>query len=317
LLSANTGVGLTYQWRNLGTNISGATASTYTAVQSGNYDCVVSSLNLGCTTSSSNTILVSVSAGSSATISANGPLTYCSTSLTTLTANNGAGYIYVWKKSGVAISGATSATYKPTTSGSYTVTITNSCGTTTSSPVSVTVLTAPATPGSITGPGNFCSGQTGVVYSIAPVTGATSYTWQVPNGASITSGQGTTSITVSFSNKNGNIRVQAINSCGNSNWSSKNVSKNCREGNEFSDDIKTAFEVKVFPNPGSVFNLEVTDNSQQFSYEVIDLTGVLVEKRDNLQAGAMIQLGENLSNGIYILKIVCGEERRVIRVVKQ
>jgi hypothetical protein len=155
------------------------------------------------------------------------------------------------------------------------------------------------------------------VYSIAPVASATSYLWQLPNGATITSGQGTTSITVTFGNKNGNIRVQASNNCGVSNWSSKNVSKNCREGDEAFNPIEDALEIKVFPNPGSVFNLEVTNSDQQFSYELSDLTGVLIEKRDNLQAGAVIQIGENLSNGIYILKIVCGEERRLVRVVKQ
>jgi hypothetical protein len=41
-LSANTGTGLSYQWNNNGTAISGATNSTYTATESGSYSCTVS-----------------------------------------------------------------------------------------------------------------------------------------------------------------------------------------------------------------------------------------------------------------------------------
>ena len=62
-----------------------------------------------------------------------------------------------------------------------------------------TTNTAPATPGPITGPSPVTFGTTGVVYSITPVAGATTYTWTVPSCATITSGQGTTSITVSYS----------------------------------------------------------------------------------------------------------------------
>jgi hypothetical protein len=58
VLNANTGVGLSYQWQLNGANISGATLSSYSAQQGGNYSCIVSS-NV-CSTAS-NEILVSVS----------------------------------------------------------------------------------------------------------------------------------------------------------------------------------------------------------------------------------------------------------------
>lgn len=73
---------------------------------------------------------------------------------------------------------------------------------------------APATPGSITGGTSQCNGATGVTYSISAVNGATSYTWIVPSGASITAGQGTTSITVDFGSNSGNVCVTANNDCG-------------------------------------------------------------------------------------------------------
>ena len=83
----------------------------------------------------------------------------------------------------------------------------------------------PATPGSITGTTPQCYGATGQNYSISPVTNATTYTWTVPGGWSITAGNGTTSMTtdVGLPYQNGSITVTAGNSCGTSAASSKAV----------------------------------------------------------------------------------------------
>lgn len=75
-------------------------------------------------------------------------------------------------------------------------------------------LGPPSTPGSITGSTTACESSTGNIYSISAVAGASSYTWTVPTGSLITSGQGTTSITVTFGTTNGIITVTANNSCG-------------------------------------------------------------------------------------------------------
>ncbi len=61
------------------------------------------------------------------------------------------------------------------------------------------------TGGTISGTVIVCPSQSGVVYSIAGVSAATNYVWAVPSGASITSGQGTTSITVTFGSTGGNV----------------------------------------------------------------------------------------------------------------
>ncbi|MFN5884138.1 MAG: T9SS type A sorting domain-containing protein, partial [Bacteroidota bacterium] len=52
LINANTGIGLTYQWRNTGVNIPLATTSSFTASTSGSYDVAVTNNN-GCIDSSS------------------------------------------------------------------------------------------------------------------------------------------------------------------------------------------------------------------------------------------------------------------------
>lgn len=101
------------------------------------------------------------------------------------------------------------------TSGSICVKANNACGSSTSK--CMTLSKVPSITTGISGPVNVCSKQQGVVYSIAAVTGATSYTWTVPSQATITSGQGTNSITVKFGTKGGNVTVKANNTYGSSN----------------------------------------------------------------------------------------------------
>lgn len=78
---------------------------------------------------------------------------------------------------------------------------------------------APSTPGPVDGNPSPCENATGVVYAIAAVSGAATYNWTVPPGATITSGQGTISITVNFTTYSGNVCVTASNQCGTSNAS--------------------------------------------------------------------------------------------------
>lgn len=67
--------------------------------------------------------------------------------------------------------------------------------------------------GAITGPISVCNNATGNVYSVSPILNATSYTWTVPTGATIVSGQNTASITVTFGTSSGNITVYGSNIC--------------------------------------------------------------------------------------------------------
>ncbi len=67
--------------------------------------------------------------------------------------------------------------------------------------------------GTITGASSACANAAGVSYSISAVSGATTYTWTVPSGASVASGQGTISITVNWGSTSGNITVTPSNSC--------------------------------------------------------------------------------------------------------
>lgn len=97
-------------------------------------------------------------------------------------------------------------------SGNIMVYATNACGS--SANTSLNIIRIPATPGVISGPAtNICS--TTETYSIAPVAGASNYTWTVPSGVTIVSGQNTTALTVSFTTTfaTGAITVKAGNIC--------------------------------------------------------------------------------------------------------
>jgi hypothetical protein len=142
-----------------------------------------------------------------------GTLSFCGGTSTTL--NAGPGYSsYLWSPGG-----ATTQTINVNTVGTFTVTVTNANGCSASaSAITTNTGSLPATPGPITGPAIGSCNTTGINYSISPVPNTSHYVWTVPSGASIASGQGTTSISVNFGPtfQGGNIVVAASNACGQS-----------------------------------------------------------------------------------------------------
>lgn len=87
----------------------------------------------------------------------------------------------------------------------------------TSNALTMSVKNTPAQPGVISGPAALCGGTTGVTYTIVPVTGASGYSWSVPAGSAVSTGQGTTSITVAYGTDSGIVSVAASNTCGTGN----------------------------------------------------------------------------------------------------
>jgi hypothetical protein len=74
----------------------------------------------------------------------------------------------------------------------------------------------PGAAGPISGPAIVCKSNT-YNYSVGTISGATSYNWTVPTGATISSGQGTTNISVNYgaSAVSGNVSVYGSNTAGN------------------------------------------------------------------------------------------------------
>jgi len=82
--------------------------------------------------------------------------------------------------------------------------------------------------GTISGPISVCQSSSGHVYSIAPILYATGYTWSLPAGGTITAGDNTYSITVSYDNMavSGDVSVFGTSVCGNGAASNLAVSVN-------------------------------------------------------------------------------------------
>ncbi len=179
--------GTSYLWST------GATTASINVTASGSYTVQVTNA-AGCQSAASTATVVTVSPGPPApTITAGGPTTFCAGGSVTLTSSPGTSYL--WS------TGATTASINVTTSGSYTVQISNAsgCQSVASTATVVTVNSAPATP-TITagGPTTFCTGgsvtltsspgtsylwSTGATTASINVTTAGSYTVQVTNAA--------------------------------------------------------------------------------------------------------------------------------------
>ncbi len=83
----------------------------------------------------------------------------------------------------------------------------------------VAVRSTPLQPATLTGTASNLCGQSGVVYTVSAVAGATSYSWTVPAGATMASPNNTASLTMTvnygagFTNT-GSVCVTAVNACG-------------------------------------------------------------------------------------------------------
>ena len=196
---ANTGFA-SYMWN------SGATTQNISVNTAGNYTVTVTDNN-GCTGTAAQT--ASLFPVPNPVISGN--LSFCNGGSTILDAGiNYAGFVWT--------TGATTHSITTSAIGPYSVTVTDNNGCVGSATVTTVFSNAiPALPGLITGQNTGLCSLPSTTYSIAPVALATNYVWTVPAGATILSGQGTTSINIQFpSFTAASISVVALNSCGQS-----------------------------------------------------------------------------------------------------
>ncbi|MEP7170754.1 MAG: T9SS type A sorting domain-containing protein, partial [Bacteroidota bacterium] len=127
-LNTNSGANKTYQWKKGGVIIPGATLSGYTATIGGTYKITVTNNATGCskTTVTGTTLIVNTLPA--ATITPQGPTTFCAGGNVLLQANTAAGLTYKWKKGGNYTSGATASGYTAIIGGTYKVEVTKPNG---------------------------------------------------------------------------------------------------------------------------------------------------------------------------------------------
>jgi len=143
VLSANYGVGFTYQWLFNGSPIVGETSISYTADSTGLYSVIVTSGTCFATSAATQVIAVPTPV-----LTPDNPVSFCWGSSVAISTGLGAvpvsGAVYQWQRNGFDITGATGATYTAYLSGDYTcnVTISGSC-LTTSDTIHVTLFPLP------------------------------------------------------------------------------------------------------------------------------------------------------------------------------
>ena len=173
MLTSNTGS--SYKWMLGGNAISGATNISYTASASGAYTVEVTNASNCKATSIATTVTVNTLPIATITSGTN---TACSGVSVLMTAS--AGSSYKWMLSGNAISGATNATYTASSTGPYTVEVTNASNCkATSAAINFPVNTNTIPTITASGPTTFCLGGSVV---LTASTGA-SYKWMLNGNA--------------------------------------------------------------------------------------------------------------------------------------
>jgi hypothetical protein len=188
------------------------------------------------------------------------------------------------------------------TTGTLSVTALNSCGGSTVRSASLTRL--PSTPASITGPASVCPNQTGVAFS-TPAQGTNTFTWAVPTGSTIASGQGTTAMTSNWGTVAGNVTVKANNACGSSGTRTKAVTlATCIDENP--NDASRASVVEVYPNPSNGQFTVRSENAGE--YFLMNSVGQVVSVIKLNVSNSFRYEVTGLSTGVYFLSGASGKQ---------
>ena len=189
----------------------------------------------------------------------------------------------------------------------YSVTVTDACNQSVTKETYVDVGEVPSTAGTISGLASICPPVSNIVYSTDLITGADSYHWTLPAGATITSGNNTNSITVSFDNTavSGNLTVHGSNDY-------------CGDG-----PLSSSFPVTINPwpsapgiisgpstvcqgNTGKVFSVPPISNALSYTWTLpagFNITGgnntnsITVDIANTAVSGQVTVLGSNLLCG--------------------
>jgi len=219
------------------------------------------------------------------------------------------------------------------TGGSISVTAGNGCGVSSPRTLSVSTLN-PSTPSVIDIIQVAACPIRTYRYSLTGMpANAQSVQWTVPANASITQGQGSSSITVTYSDAaiNGKVSARAVNACGTSSIRSATVklpfcALNRQEdipyskmGSQSNDQQETTegFDMQVYPNP-STHEFSVMVNSPRkspSSIRLLDIQGRALLQRTVIP-GNLFTLGHDLKAGTYLIEVLQGNKRQIQKIIK-
>ena len=317
VLQATVGPGYQYRWiKNVTWAAFPTSNSTYNVTSSAAYSVQITTPS-GCVLYS-NTIQTQMIMNPTSNITASGGTTICSGSSVLLqSSTSGTAVNYQWKKNGVSIPNATSSTYSASSSGTYTLVISNQACPITSATVSnLIVVTVNPTPQPTASASSYIIALGGFVTLTSPNINGCSYQWQKMNGSAFINITGATSINY-VTTQAGTYRVKVTNNFGCSGYSSSLVIGTSQmpviEGEEKQWIEELVF---VYPNPTNnnfqIMGIEDLDSIQ--SFVLYDPMGSKICEYDLKMRSFDVS---TLARGLYYLEIVLPNRRKIIRVEKQ
>ncbi|MDB5257475.1 MAG: hypothetical protein JWM14_2170, partial [Chitinophagaceae bacterium] len=249
----------------------------------------------------------------------------------TYTVPSVAGTSYTWSYSGTGatINGVTSSITidfsMTATGGNLSVVANNGSGNSIPRSMAITVNAMASQPGSIFGSATATQGQTNVAYFVPAQTGVT-FAWSYTGtGLTVTSGQGTEGITVSYSSTatSGDIEVTASSSlCPSTSLpTSMTISISPSTGIEDGLDLD-AYGLKVYPNPASsdvTVEINVKNVGSRLNLALYDVLGnevrVLLDNASVISDSYTFSL-EGLAYGVYIVRAKSGDDIKSIKLMK-
>ena len=285
---------------------------------------VIPSNNCGVATGSTKTITLNTPPGAAGTITGTASACANSSGITYSIAAVANATSYAWEIPATATitqgnnTNSITVTFS-TQGGTIQVAPMNTCGSGTSSSQTVTITPIGTSPcllpitSAITGPASVTANQQNVTYSVSNTNGST-YTWSVPAGATIVSGQGTNTIVVSFGSTGGTVSVQETNGFGSGTAVSKDVAIST------TTDINAeaaAAAVYIYPNPSTSYSVVKikTPSATNVDISVIDVSGVILQSLTYQSDGDII-IGADLSAGVYIIQVKINQQTSIHRLIK-
>ncbi len=94
---------------------------------------------------------------------------------------------------------------------------------------------------------------------------------------------------------------------------------NTTDVNKDAMDNIEGLQVSANPNPtNNHFRIEIKSNNKEdkITMQVVDVLGRRVELRNNLQTDAIIRVGDKYKQGAYFIRIMQGDEYKVVKLIK-
>ena len=259
------------------------------------------------------------------TITADGSTTFCAGNFVNLTSDV-VGGTYQWKKNGVNIStNATTKTYKATTTGSYTCAATCNGTALTSNAIAVTSKTNASATVSASGATSFCAGDSvtlnatnlGSNYSVQwyrtniSMENATAYSQVVkqPGTYKVV----TKNLTTGCSRISGSAITTSVNCrIAGDVTSGSIIQENTNVDSRFIDN-ELSQGVHIYPNPNSgvfSFNYDGEETGDAVLQIINNMGQSIYQSRLTVPEGGFtqeLQLGDNITKGIYIVRLLIND----------